>query len=191
MIQLYGKEIILPLQLLFKSILEEGIFPDDWKKSNVVPVHKTKSTNLIKNYRLIIISLLPIFSKIFEQLIFNSLFNYFMQNKLFTECQSGFIPGDSCVAQLLSITHEIYKSFDCNPPADTRGIFLDTSKVFNKVWHEGLIFKLKTYGIDDDLLKLLITKGCIEWINFFLENYLSWCPSRLRFGSYFIPNLHK
>ena len=111
MIQLYGKEIILPLQLLFKSILEEGIFPDDWKKSNVVPVHKTKSTNLIKNYRLIIISLLHIFSKIFEQLIFNSLFNYFMQNKLFTECQSGFIPGDSCVAQLLSITHEIYKKF--------------------------------------------------------------------------------
>ena len=189
MIQLYGKEIILPLQLLFKSILEEGIFPDDWKKSNVVPVHKTKSTNLIKNYRPI--SLLPIFSKIFEQLIFNSLFNYFMQNKLFTECQSGFIPGDSCVAQLLSITHEIYKSFDCNPPADTRGIFLDISEVFDKVWHEGLIFKLKTYGIDDDLLKLLITKGCIEWTNFFLEKYFSWCPSRLRFGSYFIPNLHK
>ena len=122
MIQLCGKEITLTLQLLLKSTLEEGIFPDDWKKSNVVPVHKTKSTNLIKNYRLIIISLLPIFSKIFEQLIFNSLFNYFMQNKLFTECQSGFIPGDSCVAQLLSITHEIYKSFDCNPSADTRGI---------------------------------------------------------------------
>ena len=131
MIQLCGKDIILPLQLLFKSMLEEGIFPDDWSKSNVVPVHKKESTNLIKNYRPI--SLLPIFSKIFEQLIFNSLFNYFMQNKLFTECQSGFIPGDSCVAQLLSITHEIYKSFDCNPPADTRGIFLDISEVFDKV----------------------------------------------------------
>ena len=40
-----------------------------------------------------------------------SLFNYFMQNKLFTECQSGFIPGESCNAQLLSNTHEIHKSF--------------------------------------------------------------------------------
>ena len=67
-----------------------------------------------------------------------------------------FQSGDSCVAQLLSITHEIYKSFDCNPSADTRGIFLDISKAFDKVWHEGLIFKLKTYGIDGDLLKLLI-----------------------------------
>ena len=122
MIQLCGKEMILPLQLLFKSMLEEGIFPDDWKKSNVVPVHKKESTNLIKNYRPI--SLLPIFSKIFEQHIFNSLYNYLMQNKLFTERQSAFIPGDLCVAQLLSITHEIYKSFDCNPSADTRGIFL-------------------------------------------------------------------
>ena len=79
-----------------------------------------------------------------------------MQNKLFTECQPGFIPGDSCVAQLLPITHEIYKSFYCNPPGEMRGIFIDISKVFDKVWHEGLIFKLKTYGIDGDLLKLLV-----------------------------------
>ena len=73
------------------SMLEEGIFPDDWKKSNVVPVDKKKNTNLIKNFSPV--SLLPIFSKIFERLIFNSLFNYFMQSKLFTECQLGFIPG--------------------------------------------------------------------------------------------------
>ena len=73
MIQLCGKDIILSLQLLFKSMLEEGIFPDDWNKSNVVPVHKKESTNLIKNYPPI--SLLPIFSKIFERLIFNSLYN--------------------------------------------------------------------------------------------------------------------
>ena len=79
-----------------------------------------------------------------------------MQNKLFTECQSGFIPADSYVAQLLSITHEIYKSFDCNPTADTRGTFLDISKAFDKVSHEGLICKLKTYRIDGDLLKLLM-----------------------------------
>ena len=72
MIQLCGKAIILPIQLRFKSMLEEGIFPDDWKKGNVVPVHKKESTNLIKNYHPI--SLLPIFTKIFERLIFNSLY---------------------------------------------------------------------------------------------------------------------
>ena len=118
-------------------MLEEGVFTDDWKKSNVVPICKKDSKNLIKNYRPI--SVLPIFSKVFERLLFNSLFNYFIQNKLFTDCQSGFIPGDSCVAQLLSITHEIYKSFDCNLPCDIRGTFLDISKAFDKVWHKGLI----------------------------------------------------
>ena len=111
------------------------------------------SKNSIKNCRSI--SILPIFSKVFERLIYNSLYNYFIQNKLFTDCQSGFIPGDSCVSQLPPITHEIYNSFDYNPSVDIRGVFLDMSKAFDKVWYDGLIFKLKTYGIDGKLLKLL------------------------------------
>ena len=82
------------------------------------------------------------------------LFNFFLQNKLFT-CQSGFIPGDSCVSRLLSITYEICKSFDCHPPTDMRGTFLDISTALDKVSHEGLIFKLKTYGVESNLLKLL------------------------------------
>ena len=135
------------------NTINKGVFPEDWKKSNVVPIHKKKSKNLIKNYRPI--SVLPIFSKVFEGRAFNALFNFFLQNKLFSLCQSGFIPGDSCVSQLLSITHEIYKTFDCLPSTDMRGTFLDISKAFNKVRYEGLIFKLKTYGIDGKLLNLL------------------------------------
>ena len=83
------------------------------------------------------------------------MFNYFRQNNLFTECQSGFIPGDSCVAQLLSITHEIYQSFDCSPTRDIKGVFLNISKAFDMVWHEGLLFKLQSYGIEGSLLRLL------------------------------------
>ena len=59
------------------------------------------------------------------------------------------------VSQLLLITHEIYKSFDCHPPTDMKGTFFDISKAFDKVWHQGLIFKLKSYGVDGKLLKLL------------------------------------
>ena len=51
-----------------------------------------------------------------------------MQNKLFTECQSGFIPDDICITQLLPITHEICKRFDGNSPYGVRGHFFDIGK---------------------------------------------------------------
>ena len=53
MIKLCGKAIVDPLQILFLYFLEEGVYPDDWKKSNVVPINKKESKNLIKNYRAI------------------------------------------------------------------------------------------------------------------------------------------
>ena len=98
--------------------------------------------------------MLPIFGKIFERVIYNFLSNYFLSNKLFTPSESGFLPGDSCIAQLLSIIHEIQTAFDENPTVDVREVFLDISKAFNKVWHDGLI-KLKSYGIEGELLLLL------------------------------------
>ena len=65
-----------------------------------------------------------------------------MQKKLFTNCQSRFMSGDSCVSQLLPIIHD--ESVDCIPPVDVRGTFLDISKAFDKVWHDCLMLKLQT-----------------------------------------------
>ena len=92
-------------------------------------LHKKEDKNLLKNYRPI--SLLSIFSKIFERVVRGFLFNHLQSNKLFTSSQSGFLPGDSCIAQLLSIIHEIETAFDNNPTVDVRGVFLDTSKAFD------------------------------------------------------------
>ena len=140
MIKLCGKSIAYSLKLIFEASLQGGEIPDYWKKANAVPAHKKKK--LVKNYRPI--SLLPIYGKIFERVTFKDLFNYSHKNELFTKCHSGFLPGDSCISQLLSIVHDINSSFDCDPTLDVRGIFLDIFKAFDKVWHEELLLKMKT-----------------------------------------------
>ena len=81
------------------------------------------------------------------------MFESFIENKLISASQSGFKPGDSCINQLLSISHEIYSSFD--EGLEVRSVFLDISKAFDKVWHDGIIFKLTQNGISGNLLNLL------------------------------------
>ena len=83
-----------------------------------------------------------------------------MEERLLNPNQSGFRPSDTCVNQSIAITHEIFETFDCNPPLEVRSIFLDISKAFDKVWHKGLLYKLKSMGISGELYNLL-------------ENYLS------------------
>ena len=146
-----GNSICKPLELIFKQSMESGSFLSEWKKRNVVPIHKKYDKQCLSNY--CPVSLLPICVKIFERLIFNEMFKFFIENELISPDQSGFKPGDSCTNQLLAITHEIYKPFDKG--FEVRGVFLDISKAFNKVWHEGLIFKLKRNGISNNLINLL------------------------------------
>ena len=70
------------------------------------------------------------------------MFIFFTENNLISPNQSGYRPGHSCVNQLLAITREIYKSLDDG--FEFTGVFLDIFKAFGKVWHEGLLFKLKS-----------------------------------------------
>ena len=73
------------------------------------------------------------------------MFELFSENKLISHNQSEFKPGGSCINQLLCIIHDIYQSLDDG--LETRGVFLDISNAFDKVWLEGLPFKLKQNGI--------------------------------------------
>ena len=123
-----------------------------WKLANVTPIFKKGDKQSTKNYRPI--SLLPICGKIFEKIIFNNLYPYLNSNNLITKNQSGFRPGDSTTNQLLFLVDEIHQAFEDRNSLEVRAIFLDISKAFDKVWHDGLIFKLKQNGISGSLLKL-------------------------------------
>ena len=116
-------------------------------------MHKKSDKQVINSYRSV--SILPICGKVFEKLIFNSVYKYLEEQKLLSADQSGFRENDSCVNQLLSIVLNIYSAFDAYPTLESRGVFLDISKAFDKVWHEGLIFKLKSMGISEALLELI------------------------------------
>ena len=153
MIKICDKALVLPLLIIFKTALRSGIYPAQWKIANVDPVHKKESKHLLNNCRPI--SLLLVCGKIFEKCIYNSLYSYLENNNIFSPCQSGFRKGDSCVSQLLAITHEIFANFDALPSRETRGVFLDISKAFDRVWHEGSLLKLNSYGIQGPLLTLI------------------------------------
>ena len=76
-------------------------------------------------------------------------------NLLNSNNKSGFRPNGYCDSQLLSIVHDIYSLFDCHPSLEVRGIFLDISKAFDRVWHEGLLYKIKSIGVSGTPLKLI------------------------------------
>ena len=153
MLKICDSSIVKPLMLIFNNSLNQGIFPKPWKQANVTPIHKKGDKTDVSNYRPI--SVLPVCGKLFERIIYNSLYNYFEDNNILNANQSGFRIGDWCINQLISITHNIYQSFNANPSLEVRGVFLDISKAFDKVWHDGLIYKLKANGVEGKLLNLI------------------------------------
>ncbi len=152
-----SKPLAKPLSRLFNLSLESAKFPDPWKLANVLPMHKKNDKNLVNNYRPI--SLLSCVSKVFEKIVFRHVFNFFRDNLTITVHQSGFIPGDSTVNQLVHLYHVFCEAL--NKGKEIRVVFCDISKAFDKVWHRGLIHKLKTAGIRGKLL---------SWFISYLEN---------------------
>ena len=122
----------------------------------------------------------------------------FIKNELFTKCQSVFLPGDSRISQLLSIVHEINLSFDCTLSVDARGIFLDISKAFDKVWNPRLLHELEPYRVKGKLLNLLsnylfelvkrivLNGQCSNW-----ERILSRRTPKVHFSPTYIFDLYK
>ena len=153
MIKLCTNSVAHPLTLIIQNSLSAGTFTTQWKKANIVPIHKKNDKQVVSNCRPV--CLLPICSKIFEKFIFNEVLKFFEDKNLLLKHDSGFRVGDSCIYQLLSINHDIFSSFDCNPILETHGMFPDISNGFDRVWHDGLLYKLKQNGVSGNLFQLI------------------------------------
>ena len=126
------------------------VFPTSGRKQMLFLSIKNEK-QLLKNYRPI--SLLPICGKFLERLLYNSMFEFFFQNNFIALNQSGLKIGDSCISQLISISHKICKSFDDG--CEVWGVFFDISKAFGNVWHQSLHYKLRKNSTYRELLNTL------------------------------------
>ncbi len=140
---------------LYNKSLELGIFPQEWKIANIVPIYKKGEREHTENYRPI--SLLPIVSKVLERCVFSNIKDHLFQ--LIQKLQHGFISGKSCVTNLLEVLDYIGSELDNGGQIDA--IYLDLSKAFDKVNHSRLHQKLRMAGFGGNLIK---------WFDSYLTN---------------------
>ena len=143
LVKLSAQPVAQTLTIIFNMSINEGCFPEALKTAKVIPLHKGESVLTVSNYRPI--SLLPIFSKIFERLIFNRLTEFIEKKNILTKNQFGFQKNKSTELAVTSIISRITNANDNKESSYC--IFLDFAKAFDTVNHDILLEKLKHYGI--------------------------------------------
>ena len=140
--------IATPLTMLFNQSVQQGKFPQKLKNAKVIPLYKKGAKSDINNYRPI--SLLNIFSKIFEKVMKKKLLNFIDSHKILTKSQFGFQKGISTEDALIQFSNNIYRQLDKSN--SVLSIFIDFSKAFDSVPHNILLRKLEHYGIRGNAL---------------------------------------
>ena len=150
------EEFIEPLTYMINESLRTGICPSELKIARVVPIFKSGDPSLLTNYRPI--SVLSFFSKVFERIVYDSLFDFICTINILYDYQFGFRPGHSTQQAIITLIDKITKSLDNGDIVIS--LFIDLKKAFDTVDHCILLRKLYAYGIRGTMLK---------WI----ESYLS------------------
>lgn len=145
-----------PVTYIVNLSLSKGIVPNDFKLARVVPLYKKGDKKFEGNYRPV--SILPVFSKVFERIVYNQMYKYLMDHNLIFENQSGFRSRYSTDTALTSLADRIKQNTDNG--LYTGMVLLDLQKAFDTVDHKILLSKLKAVGSE---------QGVVTWFDSYLS----------------------
>ena len=152
-----SEELSGVLEIIYKKSLAEGEIPDELREANITPIFKRGSKLTASNYRPV--SLTSICCKVMEGIMRDTLNRHFIEHKLISPNQHGFVHKKSCVTNLLECQDVVSRLLNSNKSVDV--LYTDFEKAFDKVSHKKLVIKLFGYGIRGKLL---------DWIKSFLRN---------------------
>lgn len=159
-------EIKQPLTYVINKIIECGVCPPEFKTAIIIPIFKSGSKTEVSNYRPI--SLVSVFTKIFEKVIQKRLNAYIRKYNLLSNLQFGFREGRSTEDAISMITGAVYESLEQSESALC--VFLDLAKAFDTVSHMQLLGALEDMGVRGTALRLF-------------ASYLSGRGQHVRMGS--------
>ena len=147
----------IPLTILFNQSINTGTFPEKFKIGKVIPIYKSGPKTDIANYRPI--SLLPMFSKIFEALMKKYLMSFLDTTNILNNRQFGFRSNLSTFDAINTFTSDLYTALNNNK--SILSVFIDFRKAFDTIQPNILLDKMYHYGI----------RGCIhDWFSSYLTN---------------------
>ena len=150
-VKLCINHISKPLCHCVNLSLKTGVFPSKLKVARVIPIPKKGDKSCVTNMRPV--SVLNIFSKVFERAIHSRLSNYFESNKLIKQNQHGFRSNCSTESAILHFSKNVYDSLETGD--SYMGVYIDFSKAFDCINHRILNAKLKNYGVNGSILNLI------------------------------------
>jgi exonuclease III len=143
--------ILSPLTYICNAILKQGYFPDRLKYACVIPIHKKGDVQNVNNYRPI--SLLTVFSKVIEKMIYVRLYKHLIINNILISNQFGFRTGHSAEQAIFFLINNVLEAIDKKQMVG--GIFCDLHKAFDSVNYEILLDKTYLYGIRGNMGRLI------------------------------------
>ena len=136
------KKVIILLSYIYNAMLRLSYFPLTWKFSEIIMIQKPyKPPEKVTSYRPI--SLLPTLSKVFEKILLKRLIPLAISAKIIPDTQFGFRPNHSTIHQLHRVVDTISVSLEKKHYC--AAVFLDVAQAFDRVWFDGLLFKLKKF----------------------------------------------